>query len=149
MLARYALGHELVQGVLNLELVLFVLPMWVSTTGRNDQSGTYRQQQPLPAFRHVARRAIQRRQVRLSRIFVETARSRVHAICRIKKLKTFTEVMGDSGVHKDSVGCEICKPAVGSVLASLWNEHIMNPVHHACVLVHSYSNLRSSILGAI
>ena len=26
-------------------------------------------------------------------------------------------------------GCEICKPAVASILASLWNENIMNPEH--------------------
>lgn len=37
------------------------------------------------------------------------------------------------GVNKNSVGCEICKPAIGSILASLWNEHVMNPVHHAWV----------------
>lgn len=37
------------------------------------------------------------------------------------------------GVKKDSVGCEVCKPAIGSILASLWNEHVMNPAHHAYV----------------
>jgi nitrite reductase (NAD(P)H) len=43
--------------------------------------------------------------------------------------------MTSSGVNKDSIGCEVCKPAIGSILASLWNENIMNPVHHAYVLV--------------
>lgn len=38
------------------------------------------------------------------------------------------------GVNKDAVGCEVCKPVVGSILSSLWNEHVMNPVHHAYVL---------------
>lgn len=52
---------------------------------------------------------------------------------RIKKLKTFSEVMDAVGVKAGSVGCETCKPAVGSILSSLWNELIMNPVHHAYV----------------
>ena len=51
--------------------------------------------------------------------------------CRIKKLKTFNDIMRTVGVNKDSVGCEVCKPAIGSILASLWNEHVVNPVHHA------------------
>lgn len=38
--------------------------------------------------------------------------------------------MEESGVKPDAVGCEICKPAVGSILSSLWNEHVMNPIHH-------------------
>lgn len=25
------------------------------------------------------------------------------------------------------MGCEVCKPAIASILASLWNEHILNP----------------------
>ena len=41
--------------------------------------------------------------------------------------------MAAVGVTSDSLGCEICKPAIGSILSSLWNEHIMKPEHHACV----------------
>ncbi len=52
---------------------------------------------------------------------------------RIKKLMTLTEIMEAIGVKKDSVGWEVCKPVIGSILASLWNEHIMNPAHHAYV----------------
>ena len=50
---------------------------------------------------------------------------------RIKKLMTFTAIMEAAGVKHDSVGCEVCKPAIGSILSSLFNEHIMNPDHHA------------------
>lgn len=39
------------------------------------------------------------------------------------------------GLNKDAIGCEVCKPTIGSVLASLWNEHIMNPVHHRSVVI--------------
>ncbi|KAH9920537.1 nitrite reductase [Epithele typhae] len=52
-------------------------------------------------------------------------------VIKIKKLKTTTEIMAAVGVVPDALGCEICKPAMGSILSSLWNEHIMNPEHHA------------------
>lgn len=38
--------------------------------------------------------------------------------------------MAQCGTNKDSLGCEICKPAIGSILSSLNNEHIMKPIHH-------------------
>jgi nitrite reductase (NAD(P)H) len=38
--------------------------------------------------------------------------------------------MEECGVKRDAVGCEVCKPAIGSILSSLWNEHVMNPIHH-------------------
>lgn len=38
--------------------------------------------------------------------------------------------METAGVNKDAIGCELCKPAIGSILSSLWNEHVLNPVHH-------------------
>ncbi|KAI0086009.1 nitrite reductase [Irpex rosettiformis] len=59
------------------------------------------------------------------------SRAELFNVTKIKKLKTFTDIMSSVGVNKDSVGCEVCKPAIGSILASLWNEHIMNPAHHA------------------
>ncbi|OCH89826.1 nitrite reductase [Obba rivulosa] len=52
-------------------------------------------------------------------------------VIKIKQLRTMPEVMTSVGVKGDSLGCEICKPAVASVLSSLWNEPIMDPVHHA------------------
>lgn len=42
-----------------------------------------------------------------------------------------TAIMEAAGVHPNALGCEVCKPAVGSILSSLWNEHIMDPAHHA------------------
>ncbi|EPS95679.1 hypothetical protein FOMPIDRAFT_57024 [Fomitopsis schrenkii] len=59
------------------------------------------------------------------------SRADLFNIIKIKKLKTFPEIMETVGVRKDSVGCEVCKPAVGSIVSSLWNEHIMSPVHHS------------------
>ncbi|KAJ3551241.1 hypothetical protein NM688_g4815 [Phlebia brevispora] len=59
------------------------------------------------------------------------SRAELFNVVKIKKLKTFNDIITAVGVNKNSVGCEVCKPAVGSILASLWNEHVMNPVHHA------------------
>ena len=50
-------------------------------------------------------------------------------MCRIKKLKTSAEIMATVGVNPESLGCETCKPAIGSILSSLYNEHIMAPAH--------------------
>ena len=46
-----------------------------------------------------------------------------------------TEIMAAVGVKPDSIGCETCKPAVGSILSSLWNEHIVDPVHNSWVTI--------------
>ncbi|KAI0338846.1 nitrite reductase [Trametopsis cervina] len=59
------------------------------------------------------------------------SRAELFNVVKIRKLKTLTEIMSAVGTNKESVGCEVCKPAIGSILATLWNEHIMNPVHHA------------------
>ena len=34
------------------------------------------------------------------------------------------------GKNKTALGCEICKPAVANILASLYNEHVMKVEHH-------------------
>jgi nitrite reductase (NAD(P)H) len=43
---------------------------------------------------------------------------------------TAGQVMEECGEKKDAVGCETCKPAIGNILASLFNENVMDPVHH-------------------
>lgn len=58
------------------------------------------------------------------------SRADLFAVVRVKKLRDFTEIMATVGVNKDSLGCEICKPAIGSILSSLYNEHVMLPAHH-------------------
>lgn len=44
---------------------------------------------------------------------------------RIKNFKALMIKIGSQGAH----GCEICKPTVASILASLWNEHILDSQH--------------------
>jgi nitrite reductase (NADH) large subunit len=45
---------------------------------------------------------------------------------RVHNIKTFDELLQQFG---KGLGCEICKPAVASMLASTWNEHIMETPH--------------------
>ncbi|TFK51421.1 nitrite reductase [Heliocybe sulcata] len=59
------------------------------------------------------------------------SRQELFTVVKFRRLKTFTEIMESAGVNKNSIGCEICKPTIGSILSSLYNEHVMNPVHHA------------------
>jgi nitrite reductase (NAD(P)H) len=58
------------------------------------------------------------------------SRADIFNIVYVKKLKTFTEIMRECGKTPDSLGCEACKPTIGSILASLYNKHIMDkPLH--------------------
>lgn len=54
------------------------------------------------------------------------SRSELFAIVNVKKLETFAQVMEECGQGN---GCEVCKPAVTSILASLWNENILEDSH--------------------
>lgn len=47
-------------------------------------------------------------------------------IVRVKKIRTFDELLDQ---HGKGLGCEICKPAVASILASYWNEYVLKPEH--------------------
>ena len=48
-------------------------------------------------------------------------------LVKVESIKTFDDLLAKhgSGHH----GCEICKPAVASILASTWNEFILEPAH--------------------
>lgn len=54
------------------------------------------------------------------------SRAELFAIVKVRKLETFAQVMAECG-HGN--GCEVCKPAVTSILASLWNENILEDSH--------------------
>ena len=54
------------------------------------------------------------------------SRADLYNIVAIKQLKTFPEVMKGAGKNPDSLGCELCKPAIGSILSSLFNPHVMD-----------------------
>ena len=58
------------------------------------------------------------------------SRADLYNIISVKKLKTLQEVMKEAGNGPTSQGCEACKPSIGSIFSSLYNQHVMNkPVH--------------------
>jgi len=56
----------------------------------------------------------------------EYSRQELADIVRVKQIKTFDELLES---HGQGLGCDICKPAVGSILASFWNEYILKEEH--------------------
>jgi nitrite reductase (NADH) large subunit len=54
------------------------------------------------------------------------SRQELYHLLRVHNIKTFDELLQQFG---KGLGCEICKPAVASMLASTWNEHIMETPH--------------------
>lgn len=58
------------------------------------------------------------------------SRADLFNIIMVKRLATLPEVMREAGNDGESSGCEVCKPAMASIFASLWNRHVMEkPVH--------------------
>ena len=53
-------------------------------------------------------------------------RQDLYNIIRIEGIKSFQDLIGK---HGKGHGCEICKPAVGSILASCWNEYVLDDKH--------------------
>lgn len=54
------------------------------------------------------------------------SRTELFAIIKVKQLRTFSDVLAQCG---QGTGCETCKPAIASILASLWNEDVLAPEH--------------------
>lgn len=62
------------------------------------------------------------------------SRTDLFNIIMVKKHKTYAEVFADAGNSSSSaigsLGCELCKPAVASIFASLWNKHVLSKANH-------------------
>ncbi|KAK4990963.1 hypothetical protein LTR50_002177 [Elasticomyces elasticus] len=56
----------------------------------------------------------------------EYSRADLFNIIYVKKLQSFQEIMKQCGKDSNSLGCEACKPTVGSIIASLFNKHIID-----------------------
>lgn len=54
------------------------------------------------------------------------SRRELFDIVSVEKIKTFDELLS---AHGCGLGCEICKPVAGSVLASVWNDYILKKPH--------------------
>ncbi|MEN5240721.1 MULTISPECIES: nitrite reductase large subunit NirB [Pseudomonas] len=52
-------------------------------------------------------------------------RQELYGLVRVEGIRSFHKLLERHG--KGHVGCDICKPAVGNILASCWNQPIMDP----------------------
>ena len=53
-------------------------------------------------------------------------RQQLFDIIRVRQVRTFEELISGWGKGR---GCEICRPAAASMLASLWNDYVLDPAH--------------------
>ena len=54
------------------------------------------------------------------------SRQELYHLIRVEGIKSFDELLAK---HGQGYGCEVCKPTVGSLLASCWNEYVLKPEH--------------------
>ncbi len=54
------------------------------------------------------------------------SRKELADIVRVKQIKSFDALLDQ---HGKGLGCDICKPAVASILASFWNEYVLDKKH--------------------
>ncbi len=54
----------------------------------------------------------------------EFSRQELEHLIRVEKIRSFEELMEGHGKGR---GCDICKPAVASILSTTWNEHVIEP----------------------
>ncbi len=54
------------------------------------------------------------------------SRQELFHLIRVGGIRTFAELLEK---HGQGHGCEICKPAVGSILASCWNDYVLRDEH--------------------
>ena len=57
--------------------------------------------------------------------FAYTRQELFHLI-KVGNIRTFDELLEKNGTGR---GCDICKPAAGSILASLWNDYVLKEQH--------------------
>lgn len=53
-------------------------------------------------------------------------RQELYHLVRVGKIQSFQEMLEHYG---NGHGCEICKPAIGSILASCWNDYVLDDKH--------------------
>ncbi len=54
------------------------------------------------------------------------SRTELFAVVKVKELKTFADILETVGRGQ---GCEVCKPTIASIIASLWNDVIVDDKH--------------------
>jgi len=54
------------------------------------------------------------------------SRQALYHLVRVENIKTFGDLLAK---HGRGLGCDVCKPAVGGILASCWNEFVLKKEH--------------------
>lgn len=54
------------------------------------------------------------------------SRQELYHLVQVGQIKTFDQLLEQ---HGQGMGCEVCKPAAASILASLWNDFVLQPDH--------------------
>lgn len=54
------------------------------------------------------------------------SRQELYHLVRVGDIRTFEQLLAR---HGHGHGCEVCKPLIGSILASCWNEYLLKPQH--------------------
>lgn len=54
----------------------------------------------------------------------EYSRQELYHLVRVDGIQSFEELLDRYG---QGLGCDVCKPTVASILASCWNEHVLDP----------------------
>ncbi|AVA33959.1 MULTISPECIES: nitrite reductase large subunit NirB [Cupriavidus] len=54
------------------------------------------------------------------------SRQELYHLVRVGRFKSFDDLLA---AHGSGLGCDICKPTVGSILASCWNEFVLKEEH--------------------
>lgn len=62
-------------------------------------------------------------------------RQELYHLVRVNQYRTFDELISN---HGRGLGCDICKPAVASILASCWNEYVLHTNHAALQDTNDY-----------
>lgn len=54
------------------------------------------------------------------------SRQELYHLVKVEGIKSFDELLHK---HGQGYGCEVCKPTVGSILASCWNDYVLSPLN--------------------
>jgi len=54
------------------------------------------------------------------------SRQELYHLIRVENIRSFEQLLMKYG---QGYGCEVCKPTVGSLLASCWNDYVLSPQH--------------------
>ncbi|MGX8249696.1 nitrite reductase (NAD(P)H), partial [Escherichia coli] len=54
------------------------------------------------------------------------SRQELFHLVKVEGIKSFDELLAR---HGHGYGCEVCKPTVGSIIASCWNGYVLSPLN--------------------